>query len=134
MVARRSKYPWAIRAERCQITGYYVINDVLSGSSFRKIKQILQRASSRGSRTLSFAAAVLLMAPILVACPEVVDALVSAEVLRAAQEQSGITDLSFVPDRDVNQISLLHYRSAGDGIGWHVDGNILHWAAMGGGF
>ena len=114
---------------------YYVVNDVLSESKFSKIKQILQQEKSNSRQQNSFfrRGSAFDGTDLRASCPEVVDALVSDEVLRVAQEQSGITDLSFVPDGDVNQISLLHYRSAGDGIGWHVDGNIYigqRWAGI----
>ena len=133
LVVRNIRGRLGLRDAKSQ--AYFVVNDVLSESKFSKIKQILQQEKSNSRQQNSFfrRGSAFDGTDLRASCPEVVDALVSAEVLRAAQEQSGITNLSFVPDGDVNQISLLHYRSAGDGIGWHVDGNIYigqRWAGI----
>ncbi|MEC8382646.1 MAG: hypothetical protein VXZ96_20130 [Myxococcota bacterium] len=122
-----------LRDPRAQ--GHVVVKNVLPAATFSKIKQILQDEKSRSVEQNSFfrRGSAFDGTDLRANCPEVVDALVSDALLRAAREQSGLSDLSFVPDGDVNQISLLHYRTAGDGIGWHVDGNIYigqRWAGI----
>ena len=49
------------------------------------------------------------------------------------RSETGIGDLHYVTPEDRNQISLLYYAEAGDGIDWHFDGNIYlgqRWAGI----
>ena len=122
-----------LRDPRAQ--GHVVVKNVLPAATFSKIKQILQNEKNRSVEQNSFfrRGSAFDGTDLRANCPEVVDALVSDALLHAARDQSGLSDLCFVPDGDVNQISLLHYRTAGDGIGWHVDGNIYigqRWAGI----
>jgi hypothetical protein len=57
-------------------------------------------------------------------CSGVVDALVNESFLQRVRERTGIEDMQYIPAEDRNQISLLFYTAAGDGIDWHFDGNI----------
>ena len=66
-------------------------------------------------------------------CSGVVDTLVNERVLELVRTRSGITDMQYMPEEDRNQISLLYYAAAGDGIDWHFDGNIYlgqRWAGL----
>ena len=66
-------------------------------------------------------------------CSGVVDALVNDSFLQRVRDRSGIDDMKYMPEEDRNQISLLYYAAAGDGIDWHFDGNIYlgqRWAGL----
>ena len=123
-----------LRDPRAQ--GHVVVKKCLPAATFfEKVKQDFtgRKRAALSSKTLFSPGSAFDGTDLRANCPEVVDALVSDDLLRAARDQSGLSELCFVPDGDVNQISLLHYRNAGDGIGWHVDGNIYTWAALGAG-
>tara|TARA_A100001037_G_scaffold287574_1_gene297195 strand:- start:339 stop:1046 length:708 start_codon:yes stop_codon:yes gene_type:complete len=57
----------------------------------------------------------------------------SGEFLQRLRERTGKRNLQFVPNGDTNRLSLLSYSEPGDGIDWHVDGNIYlgeRWAGI----
>lgn len=66
-------------------------------------------------------------------CAGVVEGLINDAFLDKVRRESGIEDLHYVTPEDRNQISLLYYAEAGDGIDWHFDGNIYlgqRWAGI----
>ena len=59
--------------------------------------------------------------------------LINDAFLAKVRAETGIDDLHYVTAEDRNQISLLYYAEAGDGIDWHFDGNIYlgqRWAGI----
>jgi len=66
-------------------------------------------------------------------CIELFEALVNPDTLDRVRKTVDIEHLEFVHLEDTNQLSLLYYGVAGDGIGWHFDGNIYlgdRWAGI----
>ena len=66
-------------------------------------------------------------------CAPFAERLVGPEFLERVRSRTGIPELEFVPEADTNQLSLLYYGNAGDGIDWHVDGTIYlgdRWAGI----
>ncbi|MBM76370.1 MAG: hypothetical protein CMK59_13275 [Proteobacteria bacterium] len=121
------------RAEGTQ--SYFIIKDILPPSTFSKIKDVLVIQKNNSLRQESFfrKGSAFDATDMRNNCPEVVCAVVSESLLLSVRQNTGIESIQFVPGGDVNQISLLHYRNAGDGIDWHVDGNIYigqRWAGI----
>ncbi|MBT6178051.1 MAG: hypothetical protein HOI23_12450, partial [Deltaproteobacteria bacterium] len=67
------------------------------------------------------------------ACAQLAESLINEKTLDSARDSLGLPDLQFIGSEDTNQLSLLYYGEAGDGIDWHFDGNIYlgdRWAGI----
>jgi hypothetical protein len=67
------------------------------------------------------------------ACMALADSLINDSTLARAREALALPELQFIGREDTNQLSLLYYGEAGDGIDWHFDGNIYlgeRWAGI----
>ena len=105
------------RAEGTQ--EFFVLPNILPQDTFSEIQNVLgvQKRSSVRQDSFFRKGSAFDATDLRNICPDVVSAVVSEQLLHAAQNKTGIEELQFVPKGDVNQISLLHYRNRGDGIG-----------------
>lgn len=118
----------------CQRT--FVLDDFLPEAEFAQLRALVLANRGLFRRKDSFVrqgAAVGGRALRDSACAPLVERLVGDDFLERVRSRTGIAALQSVPAVDTNQVSLLYYGHAGDGIDWHVDGSIYlgdRWAGV----
>ena len=115
---------------------YFVLPDILPSEEFEALKTILMAQKEQLFRQHSFfRKGAALDAVGLRAAPyrPLLASLVQDSLLVSVRTRTQLAELQYVPAEDSNLISLLYYGNEGDGIDWHVDGNIYlgdRWAGI----
>ena len=115
---------------------YFVLHDILPEKDFQHIRELVLknktlflRNDSSVRQGSSMGGHELRKSP-LSKIPDIID---NPKFLQKVQSKTRIANLQFVPEVDINRLSLLYYKDEGDGIDWHVDGTIYlgdRWAGI----
>lgn len=114
----------------------YIIEDFLPPEEFEKLKAVAREEKEnlyRKNSGMRSGAAMSSQDLRAGACMALADSLINDSTLARAREALSIPELQFIGREDTNQLSLLYYGEAGDGIDWHFDGNIYlgeRWAGI----
>ena len=115
---------------------HFLLEELLPADKFQRLqnlvlrnKQVFFRKDSFFRQGTALDAFDLQTSPLT----SLIDELVNEHLLERIRKSTNMPNLVYAPQGDGNQISLLYYGDDGDGIGWHVDGNIYlgqRWAGI----